>query len=307
MALFYFGSPLALMLGGPISGLLLEQNGWLGFQGWQWMFLVEGALASVVGICAYFCLTDGPRQARWMPPEEQTALSEAIAAEEDWKRLHGASTLRDLLRDRRMLQFIAIYFLIQVTGYGVAFYLPTQVSKLLGTQIGLRVGIISAIPWACAIVATCFWPGWAAATGWRRTFACVSLLLAVGGLCVSAHLPPGPSDRRLMRCNGGDHHGATHLLVLSDRLPGRDRRAAGGLAAINALGNVGGFAAPPLKTFFEQKFDTSAAGLYFLAASGLGAIALVLTLPSSPAAGTTAFSHRPQVRGLTVARRSVNL
>src|SRR6185436_10632783 len=67
MALFYFGAPLALMFGGPLSGLLLDLNGTFGFEGWQIMFAIEGLLASLVGIWAYFYLTDHPANAAWMP------------------------------------------------------------------------------------------------------------------------------------------------------------------------------------------------------------------------------------------------
>jgi sugar phosphate permease len=271
---------MALMLGGPLSGFLLELDGKVGLHGWQWMFLVEGFLASVVGVCAYFYLTDGPNQASWMPLAEQTTLAEAIAEEEERKRQHGVATLRDVFRNRRMLQFVAIYFLIQVTGYGVAFYLPTQVSKLLGAKIGIRVGVVSAIPWACAIVSTCFWPSLAARTGRRRTFACLSLLMAVAGLCVSANVPPGPAIAALCAVTVGIITVQPIFWTFPTAYLG-GVGAAGGLAAINALGNVGGLVAPTLKTFFEQTFHSDAAGLYFLAAAGVCATGLVLTLPAS--------------------------
>jgi len=66
--IFYFGSPLALMLGGPLSGMLLEMDGTFGLQGWQLMFAAEGLMASLVGVWALFFLTDRPAKARWMPP-----------------------------------------------------------------------------------------------------------------------------------------------------------------------------------------------------------------------------------------------
>ena len=77
-----------------------------------------------------------------MPADERLALTEAIAAEEEAKRLRGAVSFRSVFQNRRLLHFVAIYFLIQISGYGVAFYLPSQVSALLGTKVGLLVGCV---------------------------------------------------------------------------------------------------------------------------------------------------------------------
>ena len=130
MAIFYFGSPLAMMLGGPLSGILLEQDGAFGLQGWQLMFAVEGLMASVVGVWAFFYLTDRPADAKWMPMEEREVLTKAIAAEETAKQTTGIVTFGSVFRNPRLLHFAAIYFLIQMCGYGVAFYLPTRVGAL---------------------------------------------------------------------------------------------------------------------------------------------------------------------------------
>src|SRR4051812_4970988 len=110
MAIFYFGSPLALMLGGPLSGFLLDLHGAFGLAGWQLMFAAEGLMASVVGVWAYFYLTDRPAAARWMPADERNALTEAISAEEETKQARGVVTLGAVFRNPRLLHFAAIYF-----------------------------------------------------------------------------------------------------------------------------------------------------------------------------------------------------
>ena len=81
-------------------------------------------------------------------------VSRAIALEEQAKKDRGRIGLRAAFRDPKLLHFVAIYFLIQVSGYGVVFYLPTQVSTLLRVRVGFLVGVVSAIPWACASVAS---------------------------------------------------------------------------------------------------------------------------------------------------------
>lgn len=285
MGLFYFGSPLALMLGGPISGVLLDLDGLFGLHGWQLMFLIEGLLASAVGIWAYFYLCDRPSEARWMPADEREALSRAIAAEEREKQAAGRVGFRAVLTDPRLLHFAAIYFLIQISGYGVAFYLPTQVGALLGMKVGLLVGLVSAIPWACAIVAATVWPGLAVRTGYRRSFAFVSLLGIAAGLVISANAPPALAIAALCLTTMGIITSQPIFWTFPTGYFG-GAAAAGGIAAINAIGNLGGFFAPNVKTAVEEGFQSTAAGLYVLAAAGLAAALLVTLL--RPGAGPRA-------------------
>jgi sugar phosphate permease len=277
LAIFYFGSPLALILGGPLSGLLLDLNGRFGLAGWQLMYLVEGALAVAVGVWAFFYLTDRPKDAGWMPQDERDALTHALAAEEQGRAAHGITDLVHALRDPRLLHFAAIYFLIQLSGYGVAFYLPTQVSALLHVKVGLLVGLVTAIPWIFAIVIGSFWPALATRTGYRRGFAFVSLAGIVIGLAIAAHAPPAFAIAGMCLVTAGIITSQPIFWTFPTAYLG-GLAAAGGLAAINALGNLGGFVAPILKTAAEAHFHSSAAGLYVLAGSSVLAGLLVLVL-----------------------------
>ena len=80
--MFMIGIPLAIVVGGPVAGLLLGMNGLLGLAGWQWLFLLEGAPAIVLGVVVWAYLPDGPAQARWLAPEQRAWLSECIEAEQ---------------------------------------------------------------------------------------------------------------------------------------------------------------------------------------------------------------------------------
>jgi len=140
MGFFYFGAPLAFIFGGPLSGLLLEFDGAAGLKGWQWMFLVEGALAVVVGVWAYFYLDNKPQDAAWLSPAEKAAIAEAIAAEESVKSSHGPSNVLSAMTNPRVLYLALIYFVIQMSVYGVVFYLPTQVAGCWASKSGLRSG-----------------------------------------------------------------------------------------------------------------------------------------------------------------------
>jgi len=179
--LFYYGAPLAFILGGPLSGQLLDLNGLLGFKGWQMMFLIEGLLASLSGIVIFFALEDRPAAAKWLPPEEKQVLLAALAADDREKPDEMFGVLRALL-DRRVLFFALIYFLIQVGVYGLTFYLPTQVAKLLGSGVGLKVGLVSAVPWIAAVVATTFIPPLADRTDAHRGIGALMMAMAAGGL-----------------------------------------------------------------------------------------------------------------------------
>jgi MFS family permease len=119
--LFYFGAPLALIFGGPISGFLLQMNPVGSLQNWQWMFLVEGSLAVAVGIWSYKYLDNRPGDVIWLSTAEKSALEEALVREEIQQYPHGSFNLAAMLRDPHLLRFVLIYFFLQMSIYGSSF------------------------------------------------------------------------------------------------------------------------------------------------------------------------------------------
>lgn len=285
MGLFYFGAPLAFIFGGPLSGLLLEFHGVGGLQGWQWMFLIEGLLASAVGVWAFFYLDDKPADARWLPTAEKQALSAAIAQEEQAKASHGPSALRTALANPRVMHFVAVYFLIQVSVYGVIFYLPSQVAALLGKKVGLEVGLVTAIPWICALCATFALPRLADRDGNHRGIAAATL--AVSGLGIAVSAGSGPAIALVALCFAAAGFIAVQPLFWTfptSYLGGI--AAAGGIAMVNALGALGGFVAPNVKVWADRSFNSPQAGLYLLACTTLIGAALILALRPNAVAAT---------------------
>ena len=126
MGLFYLGVPVSLILGGPLSGFLLDMHGLGGLEGWQWMFLVEGFLAVALGFVAWWYLDNKPAAAVWLPANEKAALSKFLAEEEAGRRDAGPSRLLSVFLDWRVLRFVFIYGLIQMSTYGASFYLPAE-------------------------------------------------------------------------------------------------------------------------------------------------------------------------------------
>ncbi len=153
LGLFYFGLPLALVLGGPLSGWLLEFHGIFGLANWQWLFVTEGLLASLVGIAAYFYLVDRPRDAGWLSDEQKRALEGELAEEDTRKQARGPHGFLSALRSGQVLKFCLVYFTIQMSVYGVVFYLPTRIASFLDGQVGLNVGRNTA---GLAVIAFCF-------------------------------------------------------------------------------------------------------------------------------------------------------
>jgi len=278
MGLFYFGAPIAFIIGGPLSGLLLELEGVAGLKGWQWMFLVEGLLATAVGVWAYWYLDNRPNDAVWLSAKEKSTLAEAIDAEEHVKHEHGPKGLVAALTNPRVLYLCAIYFLIQMSVYGVVFYLPTQVAGLLGRNVGFAVGLVTAIPWICALAAAYLIPRYSDRTHERRLPAAATLAVAGLGIAASTSVA-SPLLALLALCFAAAGFIAVQPLFWTfptGYLAGA--AAAGGIALVNSLGALGGFVAPNVKTWVEGAFGSSSAGLYLLAVTTLFGAVLILGL-----------------------------
>lgn len=279
LGVYYFGLPVALVLGGPVSGLLLDvMGGQLGLRNWQWMFVIEGLAASVVGVIAFFYLVSKPRDAKWLNADEKTALEAAIAAEDNQKTAHGPATALSALGNWQVLRFVAIYFAIQVSVYGVIFYLPTRISELTGTAIGAKVGLLTAIPWLCALIALRLITGIADARGKQREFAMAMLAMAATGIALSTlghELVPVLMAFCLATV------GFVVVQPLFWTLPTAylsGTAAASGIALIGALGNLGGFIAPTLKTAVESAFHSQQAGMLALAIAGAVGVLLLMSV-----------------------------
>jgi MFS family permease len=279
MGIFYFGAPLSFMFGGPLSGLLLDADGMGGLHGWQWMFLVEGLLASVVGVLVYFKLADGPATASWLEPEERTALTAAIAQEDREKTAaHGVMSLVQGLLNWRVVYLGLIYFLIQACVYGVVYYLPPQVGRLLGRNVGFIVGLVTAIPWTCALLASYYVPRFAEAIGKRRLVATLTMLACAAGVSLSSLLAPVPLAALAALCVAVAGFIAVQPLFWT--LPTaylRGAAAAPGLALVNVMGALAGSVAPAYRLWADNTFGAGA-GLYALGLSTvLGAIMIALS------------------------------
>lgn len=277
MGLFYFGAPLCFIIGSPLSGLLMDMDGILGVHGWQWLFVVEGLLATAVGVWAFFYLTDRPQDATWIPEDEKQALAAELAAENATKAEAHVGPLK-VLANPKVLFLCAIYFMIQVSVYGVTFYLPTQVAGLLGKKVGLLVGVVSAIPWVCALICNATIPPYSDRSGKRGILAAGLMLCAGVGVMVSAVNSPVLAIAGLCVASAGYFSAQPIFWTMPSRfLSGIG--AASAIALINSVGNLGGFVAPNLRVWAEQTFHSPSAGLFALGTASLvGALLFLLSI-----------------------------
>jgi hypothetical protein len=214
-----------------------------------------------------FLLADRPDDVDWLDRDEKTVLRAALASD-DRSREHPS--VLHALRDGRVLMLALTYFLLQMGFYGLTFYLPSQIGKLLGSSMGLEVGLVSAIPWACALLGVTLIPPWCDRRGNARGVGAIILALSGCSLAVSA--VAGSPVLALAALSAA----ACGLIVspaLFWTLPTAlmaGAAAAGGIGLINAIGNLGGFVAPNLRAWLDVATGFSGAGLI-----GLGVVNLI--------------------------------
>ena len=257
VGMFFYGAPLALTFGGPLSGQLVAHDAF-GLHGWQVMFIVEGLAASLGGIAVLFLLKDGPQKATWLTDDEKQVL-QAELQKDNATREH--SSVMRTLRNPRVLFLALVYLLIQAGFYGLTFFLPTQIASLLGTNVGLKVGLVSAIPWAAALVAVTIIPRWCDARGNARGVGALALGISGCALAASALTSsPWLAMIALTVAASGLIVAPALFWTLPTGILG-GAAAAGGIGLINALGNLGGFAAPNLRAWLDAMFANHIAGL----------------------------------------------
>ena len=274
---YYLGVPIALMLGGPFSGWLLESSYTFGFKNWQWMFIVQGVLTVIVGLIAFFMLVSQPSDAKWLSTREKQMLKQAFAQDMPETQRVDSNKLQKVFSDWMVWRFVFIYFAIQLSVYGVLFFLPTKLAELLHTQVGIEVGFYSAIPWVFTLFLLPLITRIADKKQNWNFMAIIMLSCAVIGIGLSTqmtHIFPFIFTISLAVV------GFIVVQPLFWNLPTQyltGRAAAIGTALIGSMGNLGGFVAPNLKNWMDRVWQNDMAGLVTLAVVGfIGVILLVI-------------------------------
>jgi MFS transporter, ACS family, tartrate transporter len=270
---FMAAIPLSIVVGGPLAGLLLGLDGRLGLAGWQWLFIVEGLPAVILGFVVFFYLDDKPEDARWLHPDEKAWLVREIRSEQQRARdLHrvgiGATFAHPVVW---ALGFINL--VLQTGSYGLALWVP-QILKGFGGLSDLEVGLVSAIPFAFAAVGMVLIGRSSDRTGERFGHLVATLVVAAAGFAASALVKsPLPALVLLTVTAVGDLGGRGPFWALPSRFLAGSASAAG-IAFINVFGAVGGFVGPNLIGLMKDVTSDYTGGLLLL--SGIvfaGAIA----------------------------------
>ena len=274
-SLFLTAVAVAGIVGGPASGWILHTMGGVnGWQGWQWLFLFEALPSLVLGVLAWFFLEDRVKNAQWLTPAERALIARDIASEEAHKHDGG---LASVLGNARVWLLAFVYFAIVSGLYGVSFWLPTII-KGMGVADPLQVGFISAVPWTFGVVAM-FLVARSADRRlehrWHTAAACVAG--AVGLLIsVAFHADVMLSMAGLTICTMGIMSALPVFWSNPTAILG-GTAAAMGIAFINSVGNLAGFAIPWIIGLIKDATHSTDNGLHMLAAlMVLGAIAVVL-------------------------------
>jgi ACS family tartrate transporter-like MFS transporter len=280
ISLFMTAGTLAGAVGNPLSGALMQLDGKWGMEGWQWLFLLEGVPAILFGISVLFLLTEKPELARWLTAEESTWLRAQIADERAGKAGAPAVTLRQGLAHPRVWHLAAVYFLLVVGAYGFEFWIPTIVKSLFGGS-EVRITLISTVPYVVATVVMVLVAHHSDRTGERRWHVALSMFVACVCFAVAVVLKKpilvlaslSVAWSGLKSCQGP--FWAIPPAFLSGTA------AAGGIALINSVANLGGFLGPWFVGLLERHTGGYSAGL--LMSSGLllasGLLALTLRPP----------------------------
>lgn len=274
IGIFMTAIPMSIILGSVVSSQLLLLDGRLGLQGWQWLFILEAIPPVLLGVVVIVYLTDGPAQAKWLRPDQQQWLVARLAAERAQRESIRHYRLGETLVNPRVWLLTLVYFGQNVSGYGFVLFLPQIVSKF-GASIS-QVGLISAIPYVFGGIAMVAWGWHSDRTGERNKHAAAACLLAFAGLavCIFVNDPVIMMVALVLAQMGQSAIAPTFWALPTAMLSGT--AAAGGIAMINAVGNLGGFLGPSMVGFIKDATGSFSWGLLAISMGALvGAIVLL--------------------------------
>jgi len=259
MAMFIVAIPMSTVVGAPVSVAILGMNGHGGLKGWQWLFLIDGALAILFGAMVPWVLADRPEKASWLSHEEQYSLQNAIAKDTPTD-VHSVSWL-DLLNQRMVLTFCCVYFTLMIGLYALGFWIP-QMLRSAGVSQD-RIGWITAIPYAFSTVCMIFWSRHSDRHGERRwhlmaAFACAAVGITVAA--TTAHMAAISIAGFALAAAGIFSAMPLFWAMTTTSLSGG--KAVAGVALINSIGNIGGAVGPIFMGWMLDRTHSFRVGLF---------------------------------------------
>jgi D-galactonate transporter len=273
---FMAAIPLSSVIGSPVSGYILGLDGIAGLKGWQWLFILEAAPALILSVVVFFYLTDRPADAKWLDPDQRNWLADRLALEERQREEAQSFTVTQALLNPKVLALALVYFAAVTANYGVSFFLP-QIIKGFGFS-NATTGWLTAIPYAIGVVAMVYWGRHSDRTRERRVHCAGALVVAAIGIAGCA-LFDDPTLKVVSISIGAA--GIFGCLPVFWTLPTAflcGAAAAGGIAIVNAIGNLAGFAGPYVMGGLKDATGTYTAGLLTIAVVALIGAGIVMAL-----------------------------
>ena len=278
--LWFVAIPLSGMIGGPLSGWIMNSfAGFHGWAGWQWMFVIEAIPTVLVGFMVLFYLKDGVDQATWLSADEKELVKKELAEDESRKVTHASPAA--FIRDRRLWLLACIYFCVVMGQYAITFWLPTLIRNA-GVSDALHIGLITSLPYLCAIVVMLLMGRSGDKHQERRWHLIIPMIAGALGLTLAALMGGNLILSVLSLClaAAGVLSASSLFWMLPTTLLG-GVSAAAGIAGINSFANLAGFCSPYLIGWITTTTGSSAIGMYLITGVlCLGAL-LVLRIPAA--------------------------
>ena len=271
--------PLSAVLGSPLAGWILSR-GWLGFAGWRWLFVIEGAPAILLGVVAFFFLTDWPREAAWLTPEQRQWLERKL--KEETPPSKAAITVWQAMRSPTIVWMASLTFLAYIGQYTFVFWFPTMLKRMTGFT-DMRVGMLGALPFLASFITMQF-NGWHSDKQAERRWHSAMPLVVAGAAYFFLSIPGhsvGITVFWFTVAGVLTAYLSTFWAIPTEILGHAEAATAVGL--INSVGSIAGFAGP---YFFGYVYTSTgqsfSLGLRLVMASVIIAGWMILRIPKVP-------------------------
>jgi ACS family tartrate transporter-like MFS transporter len=266
IAFFYAAYPISFIIGSPLAGSMLGIS-WFGLRGWRWLFILEGIPAILLGIVTIFYLTDWPKQAKWLAPDEREWITEELLKEKQAKQRVRSFSIWEALRHRDIVLLTLCYFFALTGGYGISFWLPTILKRLSGLS-DFTVSLLAALPYVAGLISQQI-NGWHSdLTRERRWHTAIPLFCCGASILLAVLFRTNMALSVAMFTLMGAGYFAFH--------PGfwpiptqflSESAAAACIGLINSVGNLGGFVGPLMMGYLVTRTKSFAAGMLYLVGS----------------------------------------
>lgn len=278
MSRFYLGAALATVIGAPLSGLVLNLDGLLGFAGWKWLFVVSALPAVILGFVVLRYLTDEPAQADWLPAANRTWLVDTLAREKAETEAIRTYSVTGAIFNPGTLLLALFFFLYSFNSIGLTLWMPQVIRGTFGNPSNLQTTLLTAIPYAFAVVLMIV-VGRLVDHG-RPRHLCMAVPMALAGILLAASVAAGPTllGFTLLAVSTGCAWSAVPALWAAATAFTSGVAAAAAIAMVNATANIAGVSVPPLIGWVRDQTGTFAVPLLIIAgAMGVGAMVALLS------------------------------